>query len=287
LTTSVNFTDTAVVGRCPQEQVITRQFLVTDGCGRSAIVTQIINVVVPPPLATPPPPVSIDCSASLDPASTGNPSVLTSCNATFTITYVDATQTGACSLDRNITRTFTVSDGCGNNVTVTQSITVQSTPPTIIAPPSIIILCDAETTPSVTGEPVANASCGGIPTVNFTDANVGTPVCSQIRNFTRTFTVVDSCGRQAQAVQTISVIAPPLTVTPPPPVSVTCENPSPSGLDGTPNVTAPCGITYNVTVQGGGNTSLCGPQSTFERTYTIVDSCGRIVQVQIVFVLGV
>lgn len=78
------------------------------------------NAVVCPPSS-----VTIVDGDPSDPAALGEPQVTTSaCNPTFQITNVDVSAMGTCPLEEVITRTFTITDNCGQSECV-QTINVE------------------------------------------------------------------------------------------------------------------------------------------------------------------
>jgi hypothetical protein len=81
--------DSGLVGRCPGN--VTRVYRVTDVCGNVAECTQTIIVQdTIPPVITCAPNVTVECGASLDPASTGSVTATDNCSNAL-ITHSDAT----------------------------------------------------------------------------------------------------------------------------------------------------------------------------------------------------
>src|SRR5204863_115826 len=156
------------------------------------------------------------------------------CGGTLTATASDGLPVGSVPCNYTITRTWTVSDACGNAaVPVTQVITVQNTTPPVIAaaPGPVTVQCASavpvagtlpvtevitvqNTTPLViaaapgpvtvqcvsagraSGLLPATDTCGGTLTATASD---GLPVGSVPCNYTitRTWTVSDACGNAA------------------------------------------------------------------------------------------
>jgi len=124
----VDFTFVEVViddPQCPliKESQIT--YTVTDICGLTASCTQVIGATGEQPLFTScPPDITIACGP-LDTMTLGSPTISTgACVFDGSITFSDDTQTGACPSETVITRTFTVTDECGNTDVCTQVITI-------------------------------------------------------------------------------------------------------------------------------------------------------------------
>src|SRR5688572_32341953 len=129
--------------------IVTRTYRVTDDCGNSTDVTQTITAVDDTdPTASNPTSVSVQCIASV-PAPDVSVVVgeADNCDATPTVSFVsDANNGGAgCVLDPYIvTRTYRVTDDCGNSTDVSQTITaVDDTDPTASNPTSVSVQCIA------------------------------------------------------------------------------------------------------------------------------------------------
>src|SRR5436190_158238 len=93
----------------------------------------------------------------------------------ITVTHVGDVSSGTCPII--ITRTYRVTDACGNNITVTQTITVQDlVPPTASNPAPVTVACIADVpAPDVTVVTDEADNCTGPITVVFvSDASSGT-----------------------------------------------------------------------------------------------------------------
>src|SRR4030067_284080 len=143
---------------------ITRTWNVSDACGNPAIqVTQIITVDdnTPPVIAAPPAAVTVECLANVPPMV--SLSWTDNCDAGGTVAGVDGPLTGG-TCGGTITRTWNVSDACGNPaIQVTQIITVDdNTPPVIAAPPAAVTVeCLANVPPMVSLSWTDNCDAGG------------------------------------------------------------------------------------------------------------------------------
>src|SRR5436189_30416 len=137
----VVFCSDASSGTCPL--VITRTYVVTDACGNSASFTQTINVddTQAPVITGTLTPVTVEGCTSADvPAALtsvtaiealGGLTVSDACtaDASLTVSSSDASS-GTCPLV--ITRTYVVTDACGNSASFTQTINVSDTEHTFI-----------------------------------------------------------------------------------------------------------------------------------------------------------
>ena len=133
---TVSHSDVVSIGSCIGETVITRKWTVTDDCGKSTTQNQTITIKdIIPPTFTVPGPITIykddNCDYDADPLITGEPTVvLDNCDPNPDVTYSDVVVDGSCMGEQIITRTWKVTDDCGNETTDTQIITAKDiTPP--------------------------------------------------------------------------------------------------------------------------------------------------------------
>lgn len=192
----------SVSDRCGGTLVLSRTWMATDACGNSTRAVQTITVrdTTPPILACPPDRV-LECPADIGTNVTGLATAQDGCGQ-VTLRFSDAVS-ARCGNTKVITRTWTATDSCGNSSQCAQTITVRdTTPPTIICPPNVVLECGASTTPGVTGSATGQDGCGAV-TVRYTDAVVAG--CGGSKVITRTWTVTDACGNSTNALQTITV----------------------------------------------------------------------------------
>lgn len=150
------------------------------------------------------------CNYNAAPTVTGDVSdEADNCSSGFNATYADATGVGSCPDETIITRTWTLTDGCGNSTVKVQTITIKDvTPPTFTAPANTIIYkdanCNYNANPSITGDVTDEAdNCDN--TLNATYADAVTPgSCIGEEIITRTWTLTDDCGNSISKVQTIT-----------------------------------------------------------------------------------
>ncbi|NRA11363.1 MAG: gliding motility-associated C-terminal domain-containing protein, partial [Crocinitomicaceae bacterium] len=113
---------------CPE--TITRTYSITDDCGNQITVDQSIIVNdVTPPTASDPAPISVPGSNDVP---NPNPIVvideLDNCTVNPVVVWVsDVSDGNVCNLEK-ITRTYSVTDDCGNQILVTQIITILAVP---------------------------------------------------------------------------------------------------------------------------------------------------------------
>ena len=119
----VIFTADTVAGDCPNRYEITRMWSVEDECGNSNSHTQVVTVVdetAPEFNEALPADVTLDCEAD-------EAAVLTASDncSDVEVTFTADTLAGDCPNRYTITRTWSVTDDCGNSASHTQLVTVE------------------------------------------------------------------------------------------------------------------------------------------------------------------
>lgn len=209
----------SVMGKCDfYNYQITRTWEVFDSCMNVARDTQILIIKdETAPVFVAPKDTIINCEASSLPANTGNITPLDvseNCDPTPEITFADTVidTFSMCSSRMLIKRNWTVTDTCGNALTLEQLITVQdTTPPSFTVPADTILSCESATDPSVTGIPRDTMdNCDLTPEMTFNDVRVAGSCTNQFE-ITRTWTLTDTCGnvfRQNQKITLIDTLPP-------------------------------------------------------------------------------
>ncbi len=198
-------------------KTILRTYSIKDNTGLEATCEQTITVKDEiAPTFTAPAEYTVykdaECNYNVDSTITGVPSELAdNCSETFTISHVDNTVEGECEGTLVITRTWTVTDDCGNSTSHDQTINVlDEIAPTFTAPADITLYkneeCFVDTTVANTGDVTDeddNCSTG----IEATYSDVVTLGCEGTYTITRTWSLVDNCGNAAaDQVQTITVL---------------------------------------------------------------------------------
>ena len=132
------------------------------------------------------------CGASTDAADTGEATGTQECptfnGMTASVTFNDAIAAGTCPAEMTITRTWTVTDGCGRSVDMDQIINVVDTlPPTVVCQ-DITVELDANGMATASADDVNNGSsdnCGGAVTLSLTME------CLYMRQYRREQCMVD------------------------------------------------------------------------------------------------
>lgn len=163
-----------------------------------------------------------------------NPSVVLTADTVF----------GTCVNEYVITRTWTVTDDCGNSASDFQVVTVEdNTFPTItgILPTDITVACDLIPAPPIPGTDIVGADNCGLQAFDYAVASTqgsDTDLCSFYNyTLTRTWTAIDMCGNTTVHTQVITVEdnTPPSFVRPAN-LTVDCQNVNDLTITG--NITA-------------------------------------------------
>jgi hypothetical protein len=269
---TVTMAEVITAGSCAQAKTITRTWTATDFCGNQATCSQVITVLdrTAPVITASPSPISVQCAANVPAANTALVTATDNCDPAPTVAFVSDVSNGL-SCPETITRTYRVTDACGNSATCTQQIVINDTqPPVITCPAPVSVQCIANVPAPNTALVTATDNCGAAPTVTFvsdSQSGSGCPI-----TITRTYRATDACGNQATCTQTITVNdnTPPV-ITCPSNTSVLCGAPSDPAHTGYATATDNCtpagsiAITHNDVVSG----------STITRTWTATDACGN------------
>jgi hypothetical protein len=252
----------------------TRTWNISDACGNAAAtVTQTITLDdTTDPTGTAPADVTVECSADVPAFDTA---LITdeadNCAAAPVVTHISDVSDGN-TCPEVITRTYRITDDCGNSTDVTQTITVDDTiAPTGTAPADVTVECVADIPVvdvlSITDE---DDNCAVVPVVtHVSDTALAPDACGG--TITRTYRITDDCGNSTDVTQTITVddTTNP-TASNPAPVSVQCIGDIPA-VDITVVTDEADNCTVNPIVAWVSDTALspdaCG--GTITRTYSV------------------
>jgi len=264
--------ETSDGGFCPE--IITRVYRITDDCGNFIEVEHLLEVSdAIDPTATNPPNINVQCVADV-PAP--NPNVVTdeadNSGVPPTVAFVSEVSDGN-SCPETITRTYSVTDDCGNSIDVTQLVIVDDTQaPVFDAPPANITVQCSGDVPAMTNLGWTD-NCDGSGSVAGVDGPLVGGACGG--TITRTWTYTDACGNVGTTTQTITVddSQSPVFAAPPANVTVECIGDVPAMTD--LNWTDNCDGSGTVTgVDGPLVGGTCG--GTITRTWTHTDACGNV-----------
>ncbi|WCC48072.1 gliding motility-associated C-terminal domain-containing protein [Tenacibaculum finnmarkense] len=289
------FTDVEKAGTCEGTKTITRTWILTDSCGNSTEKDQIITVedIIKPTFTAPDNiTISTDENCVFD-VSVGKTGVVSdeadNCSTGLKATFTDVEKAGTCEGEKIITRTWNLTDSCGNSTQKDQIITVEDNiKPTFTAPDNITISTDANCTfdVSVTKTGVVSDEADNCSTglkATFTDVEkVGT--CEGTKIITRTWNLTDSCGNSTQKDQIITVednIKPTFTV----PADITISTDANCVFDvsvGKTGVVSDeadnCSTGLKATFTDVEKVGTCEGTKTITRTWNLTDSCGNSTQ---------
>jgi hypothetical protein len=254
--------------------VITRTYRGTDACGNQATCTQIITVNdTTPPVATCPAALTIECGNPIPPPSLSSVIATDNCDSAPVVSHVGDVSNGQ-SCPQVITRTYRVTDACGNSTTCTQTLTVRDTTPPFATGtlPSRVVSCDSQIPAPV--QPSMSDACDSTLTYSVqTITQISSGSCGKTRLYR--WTIRDDCTNTTIRIQTISIrdrTAPAITC----PLAVTlsgdanCQAVLPPL---TATATDNCGGTPVIT-QNPPTGTLLGP-GAHTVTFTAVDACGN------------
>jgi hypothetical protein len=179
------------------ETIITRTFFANDGCENVATATQIITVLdTQAPIFDP---YDVQLFVECDETDQIFVSAQDNCQE-VEITYEDQLQSGGCL--GVLVRTYTANDGCGNESTATQYITItDTTAPVIVGvPEDATVECDEVPTPQVT----ATDACGYDVNLEFNEEIIEGD-CPQNYTIVWTWVATDYCENVSEASATIVV----------------------------------------------------------------------------------
>jgi PA14 domain/Domain of unknown function (DUF5011)/Bacterial Ig domain/Secretion system C-terminal sorting domain len=310
----VVYTETRVNGNCISNYLLQRTWKATDASGNSTSATQVITVQdTHAPTFTRPADITLytdaNCSYNASLAVTGDvTNENDNCSTGIQATYSDVITDGNCEGTHVITRTWHLSDNCGNAAAnQVQIITVlDNIAPTFTRPADITIYTDAncsyDASVAATGDVSDEAdNCSTGIQATYSDVVTNGP-CAGTKVITRTWHLTDKCGNAAaDQVQIITVsdnTAPVIT-------SVTasvfhCYDDNVNGsysvpvITATDNCTSAVNYTYTV-VAPNGSTLRSGAGNNASGTFitgtnvvkwTMKDDCGNTTLSETVVVIN-
>jgi large repetitive protein len=282
--TASDICDTDVLVTYSQQQTtgcpytITRTWIATDNCNNQSTHVQVLTVLDEemPVLYGVPSDMELECGLPVPPAVV---TAMDNCDQEMIVSLDASTVNHACG--STMTRTWSVTDDCGNTTTDTQVITiVDTTPPALSGvPASLTVSCNA--IPAVSNVTATDNCTSNVEVVFTQSATTGCPY-----TITRTWTATDACGNVATASQTVTVIdtAEPELIGVPADATVECSNvPTPATVNATDNCSTQLEVGYSQQINEGDGCSYtivrnwstqdaCGNQKMATQTLTVVDT---------------
>ncbi len=258
---------------------IRRTWTVSDSCGNSTSLVQLINIFDnEPPTFLLPSNVTIEDAAHLDslPLTGMIFNVEDNCAVADTSYVDDRTGLGGC--EGEVLRTWIVRDQCGNETRQVQTIVVADAElPVFKAPLDTMVVCQNELSDlRLTGTVSGVADNTGIQDTAYFDDMSRFNGCSG--TVVRTWTVTDVCGNQASATQRITLrdtIAPIVAVSGD--ITLTCLEEL-QGLDDINGIVLftddNCGLRDTSFTDNLRMINSCS--YVVERTYRVTDYCGNV-----------
>lgn len=189
---------------------VTRTWAAIDNCGNTSLpVTQIFTVMDnTAPSAGSPVAINVECFANIPfPDGTVVPGVTDNCSAIPTVSHGGDISDGL-SCPETITRTYVITDDCGNLITVDQTIIVNDiTPPTASNPAaaSYPLITDVPAGATSVTDVITEAdNCTLNPTVTWVSDVSDNDICAG-ETIVRTFSIVDDCGNEIFVTQQITI----------------------------------------------------------------------------------
>ena len=248
---------------CTNSYVVTRAFTATDECGNDTTLTQTITIQdTTKPELTIPADYTAECDAThpLEEASATDNCGMVTIEEVADTSY-------SCTNGYVVTRAFTATDECGNDTTLTQTITIQDTTnPELTIPADYTAECSDE---HPLEDATATDNCGMVSIEEVADTAYS---CTNGYVVTRAFTATDECGNDTTLTQTITIqdtTNPELTI----PADYTAECSDNHPLEDA-TATDNCGM---VTIDEVADTTFsdCDGNYVVTRTFTATDECGN------------
>ena len=203
------------------------------------------------------------------------------CNEPLDTTYVDdLSGLNQCNNTGTFTRTWTLTDACGNSTSGTQTITVLDTIAPIIVgtPADETISCDAVPTPPVLGTDITvTDNCDPSVTFEF-EETITAGACAGTYILTREWTATDACSNETVMTQTITVedLDAPVISGVPADVTVECNAvPTPPVIGTDITAVDNCDTNPTITLNETTTPGTCAGNYILEREWTATDDCGN------------
>jgi len=264
---------------CPGGGTYTNTWNFTDACGVTIEdFVQIITITdTTPPTASNPAPITVQCIDDIP-----DPDILVvtdeadNCSNT-TVAFVDDVSDGN-NCSETITRTYSITDGCGNSITVTQDIIIDDTiAPTASNPDPLTLQCIADIPePDISVVTDAADNCS-VPAITFISDEFSTETCPQ--TVIRTYRLTDACDNTTDVTQTITINDDiPPTASNPSDLVLECTDPIPDiDLSVVSDAADNCSAPVVMHVSDVTDNMTC-PQ-TIIRTFSVTDACNNSITV--------
>ena len=248
----------------------TVMYTYSDTCNDLEYVQTVTVIDETAPELTVPADATVECDAV---PSVGEATATDNCDTDVEVTYDGEERVdGFCEDTYTLTRTWTATDNCGNETTLSQTINVQdTTKPELTIPADATVECDAI---PKTGVATATDNCDADVSIQYLGEKKSPGDCENNYTLIRIWRATDNCGNVTIKSQVLTVqdtTAPELTI--PADVTVECdavpEIGEASAMDN-------CDDNADVKYDGEERTDgFCEDTYTLTRTWTATDSCGN------------
>ncbi|WP_321997656.1 HYR domain-containing protein [Draconibacterium orientale] len=187
---------------------ITITFTATDECANSVTTSSTIELTDNiAPTASNPPPINVECTADVpEPDITVVTDEADNCTANPVVAHVSDVSNGGFNPEV-ITRTYSITDDCGNSINVEQIITIDDvTPPDVQCKPLVVQL-DAAGNATINPDQIDNGSndnCTAIGDLVFA-LDITDFDCDDLGDNIVTLTVTDKAGNSESCTATVTV----------------------------------------------------------------------------------
>lgn len=279
--------ETRVNQTCINRFTLIRTFKAMDDAGNTSTCAQVITVNDNEPpyfLQTPPMgPLNVSCPANVPPAYplTGRDNCTPDDELLeITADFKEVKSDSSCPNKYKLTRTWTLSDACGNTAVHTQVINVNDTKgPEFSSPPAPLIEVDCADEIPVAPYLYAEDNCydlAALPTVTLKEV-ISEQECTNKFKLTRTWTATDACGNTSTVSQVINVrdTKPPVFENSEPVsgIIVSCTKDIPAAP--TQTATDNCSDTPTITFTEVKTNIQCVNRYTLTRKWIASDECGN------------
>jgi hypothetical protein len=262
----------SVVMITPNTYNVFRRWHAEDACGNFSECCQPMAVkdTIPPVLSCPSD-TTVSCPADTSIAILGVSTATDALGCALVITHRDSVSQG-CGNNLTILRIWEASDPSGNRSECTQLIqVVDTTPPVLLCPADVVLDCPADTSVASHGTATATEECSWLIITHSDQVTYG---CGNSFTVERTWRATDDCGNYSECVQTLAVqdTTDPI-ITCPQDVVLDCPADTTVATHGTATATDECSnlsITHQDQV-----TYVCGNAFVVARTWRATDDCGN------------
>lgn len=277
---------------CPGSYTLLVTWQATDDCGNTATAMQTVVVrdTTKPVITLAPANVTMRCDTFvLPPAPVLGQGlmVVDNCGMVVGLTFSDVSNqnpnpTTCGHFDYTITRTFVVTDDCGNSTTTQQIIrVVDNIPPVLTGFLDTTLVCEVL---PITPPPTAADVCTGIASAPVLVSEIiDNPGCGDTYTKILLWESTDVCGNIGQLSQSVHVVdtVPPTLAGVPADATVECNQvplpPAPGAITGTDNCDEAVDITFSETVIRDPNPANCAHWADYivRREWTVEDNCSN------------